>query len=77
MKKKLFKQPGVRFGAPTAQITVVMRKISELKLAPRNPRIHSKRQIKQIARSIKCERAARDTTVEQDKSRGFSTLSEF
>lgn len=53
MKRKLFKPPGVCFGEPAVHITVVMRKICELKLAPRNPRIHSKRQIKQIARSIK------------------------
>src|SRR5690348_3422639 len=32
---------------------IIFRKITELKLDPRNPRLHSERQIKQIARSIK------------------------
>ena len=36
----------------TRRITVVNRKISELKLDPRNPRIHRPKQIRQIAWSI-------------------------
>jgi ParB-like chromosome segregation protein Spo0J len=35
-----------------AQIAVIYRAVSELKLDPGNPRVHSPRQIRQIARSI-------------------------
>jgi ParB-like chromosome segregation protein Spo0J len=38
---------GIRRG-----IVVVYRSVSELKLDPHNPRVHSPRQIRQIARSI-------------------------
>lgn len=34
------------------RITVVNRKISELKLDPRNPRLHGRKQLQQIGRSI-------------------------
>jgi len=40
-------------GKKALDMTVAWRAISGLKLAPRNPRVHSARQIKQIARSIK------------------------
>ena len=53
MGKKFFKPPRHYTSASAAHSTVIMRKICELKLSPRNPRIHSKRQIRQIARSIK------------------------
>ncbi len=37
-----------------ARLVVVVRKIEELKRDPFNPRVHSPRQIRQIARSIEC-----------------------
>jgi hypothetical protein len=33
-------------------VSVVYRRISELKLDPRNPRLHTSKQVRQIARSI-------------------------
>lgn len=38
--------------ARSCRIAVVYRALAELKLDPRNPRVHSKKQLRQIARSI-------------------------
>jgi hypothetical protein len=45
-------QPTVNAGASSRRIAVGYRAIAELKLDPANPRIHSKKQVRQIAASI-------------------------
>lgn len=37
---------------PNSQVKIIYRAISELKLDPKNPRVHNPKQIRQIARSI-------------------------
>jgi ParB-like chromosome segregation protein Spo0J len=48
------RQDGLRpdYESKTTALSIVYRSIGELKLDPRNPRCHSKKQIQQIARSI-------------------------
>lgn len=53
MTKESQKETQADGSALNGAITMQYRLMSELKLDPRNPRIHSKRQIRQIARSIK------------------------
>jgi DNA modification methylase len=38
--------------SPVRQLTIQYRRVSDLKLDPKNPRLHSKKQVRQIARSI-------------------------
>jgi ParB-like chromosome segregation protein Spo0J len=44
--------PGRSFDKARGRVAVIHRPISELQINPRNPRVHSKHQIRQIARSI-------------------------
>lgn len=48
------RQDGLRpdCGSKNTALSIVYRNIDELKLDPRNPRRHSKKQVQQIARSI-------------------------
>jgi DNA modification methylase len=52
MRNKIKRPPVAPPNSVRAERVITNRKISDLKLDPRNPRVHSARQIKQIARSI-------------------------
>jgi len=52
MRHKIKRPPVAAPNSARAARVIINRKISDLNLDPRNPRVHSARQIKQIARSI-------------------------
>ena len=52
MQKRYTKQDMAMIDQATGRVAISYRPIAELKLDPNNPRLHSPRQIRQIARSI-------------------------